>query len=268
MNTRLSCLAMATALAALAAPAAMAQNALMPGESMTGELTNQSNRMSENDYYLDLYTVSGETGQRIAIAMQSEDFDTLIEIGRMVDGEFQQLAVDDDGGEGLNSRLIFTFPEAGDYTVRARTFGANNTGGYTIEMSEVAPPAPPPPPSRIRLGQTVSGTLTDASPVYIDDTYGSSARHYALYNLRGRTGQTVTVTLRSDDFDAYLEAGAMTPLGFAVVESNDDGMAREDEGALGLDSRVTLTFVQSGTLTIRATTLGGSAIGEYSLTVE
>ncbi|MBC2779034.1 PPC domain-containing protein [Parasphingopyxis marina] len=268
MNTHLSRVAMATALALFAAPATMAQNMLTPGEPMTGELTNQSTRMYENDYYLDLYSVSGEAGQRIAIAMQAEDFDTLIEIGRMVDGEFQQIAVDDDGGEGLNSRLLFTFPETGTYIVRARTFGANATGSYSIEMSEVAPPAPPPPPGRIRLGQTVSGTLTDASPVYMDDSYGASTRHYALYNLRGRAGQTVTVTLRSDDFDAYLEAGAMTPLGFAAVESNDDGLAGEGEDPLGLDSRLTLTFVQSGTLTIRATTLGGGATGEYSLAVE
>ena len=180
----------------------------------------------------------------------------------------QQISVDDDGGEGLNSRLVFTFPETGDYVVRARTFGTDATGPYTIELSELGPPPPPPPPIRIRPGRTASGELTIDSATYEADSYGGSDRHYALYELRGREGDTRTITLRSDDFDAFLEIGAMSPLGFAVVDSNDDGMATGEEESLGLDSRLTVTFQQSGRLTIRATTLGGGATGAYTLTVE
>lgn len=268
MKTQISKIAIAAALATVLPAAAMAQSALTPGAPVQGELTLESARVSSNVYYLDSYNVSGTAGDRITVAMQSDEFDTLLEIGQMVDGEFQQISVDDDGGDGLNSRLVFTFPETGDYVVRARTFGTDATGPYTIELSELGPPPPPPPPIRIRPGRTASGELTMDSATYEADSYGGSDRHYALYELRGREGDTRTITLRSDDFDAFLEIGAMSPLGFAVVDSNDDGMATGEEESLGLDSRLTVTFQQSGRLTIRATTLGGGATGAYTLTVE
>jgi hypothetical protein len=267
MKTQLSKIALAAALAAALSPAAMAQTALPMGGPVQGELTRESERITTNDYFLDSYTITGNAGDRVAIAMQAE-FDTLLEVGRTVDGEFQQMFMDDDGGDGLNSRLVFTFPETGTYTVRARTFGADTTGSYTIEVSELAPPPPPPPPVRIRPGRTVDGTLTTDSPTYSPDSYGGMDRHYALYELRGRAGDTRVVTLRSGDFDSFLEIGGLTPLGFAVVESNDDGAAGDGEESLGLDSRLTVTFQQAGTVMIRATTLGGGATGTYSLSVE
>ncbi|WP_299323961.1 hypothetical protein [Parasphingopyxis sp.] len=268
MTTQLSRIAFAGALAAALPAAALAQTPLAPGSATQGELTRESERVTSNDYYLDSYTVTGEAGDRIAIAMQSDDFDTLLEIGLMESDQFMQMFVDDDGGEGLNSRLVFTFPESGTYIVRARTFGADATGNYTIELTELPPPPPPPPPIRIRAGGTADGELTMDSPTYVSDSYGVEGRHYALYELRGREGDTRTITLRSEDFDAFLEVGGMTPLGFAVSDSNDDGIANEGEEALGLDSRLTVTFQRSGTLMIRATTLGGGATGTYALSVE
>ncbi len=267
MKSQLSKIALAAALVAAMSPAAMAQTALPLDGAVQGELTHESERVTSNDYYLDSYTISGDAGDRVVIEMQAE-FDTMIELGRMVEGEFQQLFVDDDGGDGLNSRLVFTFPESGTYTVRARTFGADTTGNYTIEVSELAPPPPPPPPINIRPGRTMNGMLTSDSATYSSDSYGGMDRHYALYQLSGNAGDTRTVTLRSADFDSFLEIGGQTPLGFAVIESNDDGAAGDGEESLGLDSRLTITFQQSGTLIIRATTLGGGATGEYSLSVE
>lgn len=267
MQIKLSKIALAAAIAASMAPAAIAQTALSLDGAVQGELTRESERVTSNDYFLDSYTISGNAGDRVAIAMQAE-FDTLIEVGRTVDGEFEQMFVDDDGGEGLNSRLIFTFPESGTFTVRARTFGADTTGSYTIEVSELAPPPPPPPPVSIRPGRTMSGMLTTESATYSSDSYGGMDRYYALYQLSGNAGDTRAVTLRSADFDSFLEIGAQTPLGFAVIESNDDGAAGDGEESLGLDSRLTVTFQQSGTLIIRATTLGGGATGEYSISVE
>jgi hypothetical protein len=267
MKNQLSKIALAAALAVAVSPAAMAQTALPMDGAVQGELTRESERVTTNDYYLDSYTITGNAGDRVAIAMQAE-FDTLLEIGRTIDGEFQQMFVDDDGGDGLNSRLVFTFPETGTFTVRARTFGADATGNYTIELSELAPPPPPPPPTRIRPGRTADGTLTSDSPTYSPDSYGGQDRHYALYELRGQAGDTRTITLRSGDFDSFLEIGGSTPLGFAVVESNDDGAANDGEDSLGLDSRLVVTFQHAGTVMIRATTLGGGATGGYSLSVE
>lgn len=252
----------------LAAAPALAQSELRDGRSVTGQLTTDSEVLQENIYYTDLYRISGEAGERVAISMQSDEFDTLLEIGQMVDGRFQELGRDDDGGGQLNSRLVFTFPETGTYTIRARTFGSGTTGTYLIEANRLPPPPPPPPPTAMGWGETVSGDLTLESPAYEVDQFGGPPRHYALFSLAGEAGQTATITLRSDDFDAYLEVGGQTPIGFAVQESNDDGIAGEGEEPLGLNSRVTVTFGMSGTIIIRATTLGGGATGSYQLTAE
>ncbi|WP_298016830.1 hypothetical protein [uncultured Parasphingopyxis sp.] len=269
MHKKILGFTMGTALAVLAtATAAQAQQTtpLTAGQERSAQLTTDSAIMNENVYYLDNYRISGEAGQRIAITMMSDDFDTLLEVGEMSDGMFSQLAMDDDGAGELNSRLVFTFPDDGEYIVRARTFGAGSTGNYTISAEMLPPPPPPPPPTPISVGQTVDGSFGADSPAY-ETPYGGDPRYYALYSLEGTPGQTVTITLRSEDFDAYLEAGGMTPLGFAVAESNDDGVGSDGE-MIGLDSRLTLTFSQAGTLIIRPTTLGGGATGAWTLTVE
>ncbi len=270
MHKKLTRIATGVALPALlmTAGVAEAQTRLTEGQSRTGQLTTDSQMLTENIHYLDSYTIQGQAGERIAISMQSDEFDTLLEIGRMVDGRFMELGRDDDGGGELNSRLVFTFPETGTYTVRARTFGAGVTGTYLIEANRLPPPPPPPPPTPMQWGQTVDGTLSVDSPSYEHNDYGGPARYYALYSLAGEAGQTATITLRSDDFDSYLEVGGQTPIGFAVQQSNDDGTTADGEEPLGLNSRLTVTFQDAGTIVIRATTLGGGATGSYSLTAE
>ncbi len=267
MKTGISTFAVAATLASFAT-VAPAQTPLPLGESQSGRISTESELLTENIYYLDSYIITGEAGERIEITMQSEDFDTLLEIGRIEDDRFVELGRDDDGAGELDSRLVYTFPQNGNYIVRARTFGAGDTGTYLIEANRLPPPPPPPPPTAIRRGQTVDGELSAESPAYAPDDFGGAMRHYGLYSLRGEAGQTVTVTMRSDDFDSFLEVGGMTPLGFAVQDSNDDGQSGEGEEALGLNSRLTVTFQQAGTMMIRATTLGGNTTGAYSLTVE
>ncbi|MBC7985506.1 MAG: hypothetical protein H7X93_02385 [Sphingomonadaceae bacterium] len=289
--------AVVTTAALLLAGTALAQNArpLAPGQSRNGTLSTRSPMMTENIYYLDRYTISGSAGDRVAITMRSESFDTYLEVGRMEGESFSVLGSDDDSGGELDSRLVFTFPETDSYIVRARTFGANTTGAYTIAVETVAPPGPPPPPTPIQVGQTVEGSFTADSPSYMPNGYedygGGTGRHYALYTLTGAAGQTVTVTLRSTEFDAYLEIGADTPLGFGVVQSNDDMpmpaegevtpavdpemMAHDEHGEMEhsdfigtLDSQIRFTFQSAGTVMIRATTLASDTTGAYTLSVE
>lgn len=107
----------------------------------------------------------------------------------------------------------------------------------------------------IEVGQTVTGRLTSGSPT-LDD--GS---HYELFRLRLREGQRVAVTLRSDDFDAYLAVGR-----FADVECQED-CETDDDGAGGRDARLTYRAERSGTFTIRVNTLSEGETGDYTLTV-
>jgi len=109
--------------------------------------------------------------------------------------------------------------------------------------------------TRIDAGQTVSGRLTDRDPTLSDGS------HYQLYEYRGRAGEQIRVTMRSDDFDAYLAGGVMQGTELNASDTNDDG-------AGGTDSQLTVTVGASGTYVIRANSLSGGVTGAYTLLVE
>lgn len=62
--------------------------------------------------------------------MTASDFDTYLDI---YNGS-TWVTSDDDGGEGLNSRVAYTLPETGTYTICARSRYANRTGAYTLSL--------------------------------------------------------------------------------------------------------------------------------------
>lgn len=109
----------------------------------------------------------------------------------------------------------------------------------------------------VRLGQTVSGTLTTASRKAPEDQ-----SYYDLYTYTGRRGERVRLTLRSSDFDAYLAVGRMaTGGGFDSIETDDDG-------AGGTDAQVEVMLPEDGTYAIRANTLSAGSVGRYTLQLE
>jgi hypothetical protein len=100
---------------------------------------------------------------------------------------------------------------------------------------------------------TATGELSTADCRLDDGSY------LDLVQFSGTAGQTVTIDLTSDAFDAYLYLLDTTP---AVVASNDD--ARSGSG----NSRIVFTLTRSGTWTIGATSLGANQFGSYVLTIE
>jgi hypothetical protein len=110
--------------------------------------------------------------------------------------------------------------------------------------------------SFVRAGQTVSGRLEASDPA-LDD--GS---HYDVWSYRGRAGERLVVTLRSDDFDAYLAVGRLSG------GDCEDDCETDDDGAGGTDARVVLTLREDGVYGIRANSLDEGETGAYTLTVE
>lgn len=109
----------------------------------------------------------------------------------------------------------------------------------------------------LRMGQTVSGRLTAASKKAPEDQ-----SYYDLYTYAGRRGERVRLTMRSSDFDAYLNVGRTGSGG--AFESLDT----DDDGAGGTDARVELTLPADGTYAIRANTLNAGDTGAYTLQLE
>ena len=118
-----------------------------------------------------------------------------------------------------------------------------------------AEPANAQQPTPIRLGQTVSETLTQADPVMSDK--GA----FRVYQLEATEGTRLVATLRSGAFDAFLTL--MRP-----VAGINEVVASDDDSAGGTDARVRWVVPATGTYHLVAQALGPEERGGFTLIVE
>lgn len=272
IGTKTMRLAIGTAALALAAPS-LAQTAvtgpapLRFGQTVEGEIASAPVDCNVPNPRIRSYSFTAEANSRVEIVMTADDFDTLLEIGKLDGCTFTALGSNDDGAgseDGLNSRLTARLPEAGTYVIHATSFQEEAAGKFSLTLNRLpaAPPAPAPRP--LRLGEEISASLT-ANDATIEDNSDAnsvveSSRPYHLYALTGAAGQEFTIKLDSEEFDPVLDVGTMSPLGYSVAETNDDGPGEDD----GLNSRLTIRFRTAGTLMVRVSPLSNDT-GSYKL---
>ncbi|MCC5995103.1 MAG: hypothetical protein JJU18_01870 [Oceanicaulis sp.] len=146
--------------AVLAAGSASAQS-IAVGQSINGELTSSDPQLGDGSHF-DCYNLQTRAGERLQIDQTSAAFDSFLMVRRGgCSNPGDLIAYDDDGGDGLDSRLVLQ----GDGTVWAliaNSAGAGATGRYQLRVSaagsgqtpaatapQLAPPqtlAPPQPP--------------------------------------------------------------------------------------------------------------------------
>ncbi|GAA0771838.1 PPC domain-containing protein [Brevundimonas olei] len=228
-------------------PPAPTATSVTVGEETRGRLTLDS-ASSDSGAPADLYRFSGRAGQRVAITMKADGFDTYLEL---FDANHNSLATDDDSAGDLNSRLTHTLTEDGDYLIEARAFSSGE-GPYTLNIEEIAPP---PPPSAIAFGQTVEGELTSS------DATDDDGRLYDAFIFSGTEGQRVQAVMRSGDFDAYLQLGQGEE-DFSEIASDDDGLGQ------GTDARLIFTLPETGDYVLRARSWSRDAKGLYALELQ
>ncbi|MBK7714666.1 MAG: PPC domain-containing protein [Gemmatimonadetes bacterium] len=251
---------------ALLLPAGLrAQALLRPGTEARGELKSGDLRLDDNTY-ADLWRFSGTSGQRVRIIMRSDAFDAYLSMGWIDDsGEFHLVESDDDGAGGTNPQVTAVLPRSGEFVARANTLSEGETGAYTLLLeTDVTGDAPvaaggggadrPRVVGAITVGTPVSGELKQGDEVLDDDSFADS------YSLRGRSGQTLAITLTSADFDAYLAVGRLVDGAYVSLESDDDG-------AGGTNSKVDVTLPAEGDYIVRANTLFKNKTGSYTLLV-
>jgi 3'-phosphoadenosine 5'-phosphosulfate sulfotransferase len=217
------------------------------GEETRGRL-NSDSATSDSGAPADLYRFSGRAGQRVAITMKADGFDTYLEL---FDANHNSLATDDDSAGDLNARLTHTLAEDGDYLIEARAFSSGE-GPYTLNIEEIAPP---PPPSAIAFGQTVEGELTNS------DATDDDGRRYDAFVFSGTEGQRIQAVMRSGDFDAYLQLGENGEK-FSEIASDDDGLGQ------GTDARLIFTLPETGEYVLRARSWSRDAKGLYALELQ
>lgn len=230
------------------APRAPRPSGLRVGQTVDGELSSRDPETDDGLPY-DAFSFRARQGDRLAVALDSEAFDPVLRVGRVVDGAFVQLVENDDGPDsGLNSRLLFTAPDNGEYLIRVTPLNATEAGAYSLNLQE----GPPPAAARsIAIGDTVQGELTE------EDGKSESDSPADAYRFEGREGQRVRIDMTSSDFDTYLE---LFDENRVTLDEDDDG------GPEGTDARLTFTLPRTGSYIIEARAFV-EATGDYSLSI-
>ena len=105
---------------------------LAVGETYDGELETTGDR--------DWIRVELEAGQRYEISLDGSGDTPLSDpLVRLYDAAGNLLAVNDDGGPGLNSLLAYTAQTTGVYYIEVDAFSGAYTGGYTVGLDVVEP---------------------------------------------------------------------------------------------------------------------------------
>jgi hypothetical protein len=231
-----------------------AQGEIRKGDTGRGTLGAGDSKLDDDSFY-DMWTYRAQAGERVKITLRSSEFDAYLAVGRMDGDQFESDETDDDGAGGTDSEVKTTFGEAGVYHIRVNSLGAGEMGAYSLTVEEGPVTGPVVAQGILSIGSSVSGSLTEDDPMLDDDS------HYDLWTYRGRAGETIRLTLRSDDFDAYLSFGTMDGEDFDELDSDDDG-------AGGTDAKLAVTLSNDGEYAVRVNSLSEGETGQYSLLLE
>jgi S1-C subfamily serine protease len=220
------------------------QKVTLNGPAVNGKLTEKSSVLPADNSFFDLYSFEGRAGQQITIEMKSQEIDPyLILLGP----NQREIAQDDDGGGGKNARITVTLAADGTYTLVANSYQARQSGAYTLELKASVPTAP----SRAILQE--EGALVAGGPVLPSDN-----SLYREYTFEGRSGQSVTISLESTDFDPYV--AIFGPNGRLVAENDDASDSTKN-------AFLSVTLPATGRYRVVVNAYDASGRGRYSLTI-
>lgn len=106
---------------------------LLVGATVRSSLSDNDNTHNANVFYDD-YIFHAKADEKLRITMVASSFDAVVMVGQMRNGNFSELAQDDDGLSDTHARLNWTAPSEGQYVVRATSFAPNSTGSYTLTL--------------------------------------------------------------------------------------------------------------------------------------
>lgn len=184
----------------------------------------------------DYYRLQGNAGERVVIDLRSSDFDAYLELSDPTGFRTSN----DDGGEGFNSRLSYEFTQAGHALITARGIGGSVSGSYELQVSRSAQ----------NVGAQYDGVLTPG------DNRAYDGKLYDVYEYRGRAGQSISIRLDSNAFDAMLYI------------SNPDGtnLASDDDSGGNNNSLIDTVLPNDGVYRIYVTSFFGGE-GPYRVTI-
>jgi hypothetical protein len=220
------------------------------GTTASGSFTT-SDCPSFDKSFIDSYTTTVDAAGGYLFSETSSAVDTYLFLDA---GDGSLIAENDDATDLDSNSSIKALIPAGNYVIAANTFDTGETGDYALSSSKTTESIDNCETVFIARGITTSQNLTPTDCVnsgfYSDDVL-----------MFVHAGQSITVTVNSTDFDAYVEIYSRAGL----VASNDD------KSATSTDAEVTYAVTTTDYYLISPTSkLSGAAgtTGAYTMIVK
>ena len=175
----------------------------------------------EDGTFIDVWFFDGTAGQEVTVDLESTDFDTFL---FLFDPELFAVAFDNNGGDGTNSRIVFTLDTSGEWSVGANNLAplAGDPGDYTLTLScsgDDPDPEPPAAPSNL--------TATTVSSTAIDIDWQDNADNEADFEIQFRPAGGMFSTLDTVPADTMaatvFNLDSATTYTFRIRARNADG---------------------------------------------
>ncbi len=191
---------------------------IMVGETLEGDLAPGA----QDCYRLRL---SAPGGYSISVD-SATDADTRLEV-RDRDGNL--LASDDDSGPALNPRLHMTFEESGLYYIIVLPYGSDDTGPYTVAVTEGTADPVLSAAQLLSANETDRGAVTAESELYFEQ-YDQTI-YGALYYFDARADDFITIEVAAGSIGSSLQP-AVVLLDASLQALSYSNMAAEGPDAL------------------------------------
>lgn len=200
----------------------------------------------------DVYRLSARTGTRYNITLAGAGASALGDpFLRVLDREGNELAVNDDDNESLNSAIEFTPESSGDVFIEARGYADAYAGGYALAVSSARAPSDGLSADRNTRGRlSVGGEVTNAIDTPTDQDW---------FRVRLEEGQSYRFTLVSSGDNPLAD-----PL-LGVMNAAGEEMAVDDDGGEGFNSYLEFTAPTTGNYFLAAQSFAAGSAGGYTL---
>ena len=206
------------------------------------------------------FTLDQQTEVEIHLTSSQDPYLLLLQ-GEGTDGTVLEYNDDvEDGSGSMNSRIVTTL-EAGNYTVEATTYSVEQTGSFTLTVTDLEAGTAPSPEPTDHCGDTVTADgVFNGEWAEGCDSEVREGRHARFYSFDLEAQGEVTITLESSDADTYLYLRQGEARSGTHLYVNDD---YEDSTAI---SKIQETL-NAGSYTLEATTYNVGETGSFTLAI-
>jgi hypothetical protein len=172
---------------------------------------------------------------------------------RLENSAGNQVASDfDQSGRNQPATIIHRSSKTEDYQIIATCLNQNNLNGkFTLTVKELTGDEGKPIELKIDKGVgEYRGNLGRTDPRY-------NGKIHKLFLVKLEQGKTYQIDHISGAFDAYLY----------LQSPEGNVLAQDDDGGVGLNSRIVYQAAKTGEYRIVATSLGGQGVGQFSFQV-